>query len=91
MKNLKHLQVLDIRTPKLSSEGIHEALCNEERPLLTKLCLPRTKLDINTLEQLVVMNPNLEHLCTSKENQANIEVRIFKFLYEFIILGDFQN
>ena len=80
MRNLKHLEILGVDGPDLTSEGINEGICCESRPLLFKLHLPLTPLTYEDLDLLLNSTPNLEHFCTAEENSSKIEVRKFIFI-----------
>ena len=82
---MRFLQILDLRFLVITDESIYKTFCLESRPMLLKLCLPRTILSTEILEPLFEMTPNLVHLCTTNINESCIEVSKYHFKYLLLI------
>ena len=75
LKNLKYLEVLDIKMHPIYPEIVIQGLCTVKRLSLLRVCLPRTTFKVKDLEILLENAPNLNHMCTSWNSREDIEVR----------------
>ena len=81
LKNLKYLEVLDIRMNQISPKIVKQGLCTEIRSSLLRVCLPKTTFKVKDLESLLEIAPNLNHLCIKWYNREDIEVRNTKSIF----------
>ena len=81
LKNLKYLEVLDIRMNQISPKIVKQGLCTEIRSSLLRVCLPKTTFKVKDLEILLEIAPNLNHVCIRKKNREEIEVRNNKSIF----------
>ena len=74
IKELKHLEMLNIEIKKLSTKSIRAAVCFGKRENLKKVCLPKIKLKKIFFQKLLTKAPNLTFLCLSHDNKDSIDV-----------------
>ena len=80
LRKLKYLEVLDIsHLDHITQDSIHDALCCEKRPSLSRLCLSSTPISPDSIILLSEMAPNLQHLdismCVFGTNDKSVQVR----------------
>ena len=68
LQNLKNLQVLYIKTREIPLKSLRKSLGCDERPTLSRLCLPRALYNEEDLLSILELAPKLTHLCIDKRH-----------------------